>query len=52
MTITLLRHYPKQAERVRNRWGPEKLLNQGHLWYYAEFDPEHLNEVGAAVLED
>jgi lysophospholipase L1-like esterase len=40
-----------ENERVRRRWGPV-LTKQPLLWVYAEYFPEHLNEVGVAWLAD
>jgi len=37
---------------VVKRWGPEQLRAHPHLAYYAETQPEHLNEIGAAILAD
>jgi lysophospholipase L1-like esterase len=43
--------YPELAQRAHRRWG--KLLGQRpYLWYYAEYYPEHLNELGVAWLAD
>ncbi len=47
-----LAQYPTQVEKVRRRWGTELLNERPYLWYFAEFHPEHLNEVGVALLTD
>jgi lysophospholipase L1-like esterase len=47
----VLRQYADLAKRVRRRWGTV-LRERGYLWLYAEFKPEHLNEVGTAWLAD
>jgi hypothetical protein len=47
---------PELAARVQRRWGADKLQQRDYLWYYAEFFPEHLNELGnvfvASILRD
>lgn len=47
---------PELVARVRRRWGADKLQRRDYLWYYAEFFPEHLNELGnlfiARLLRD
>lgn len=43
--------YPELAERAYRRWG-DLLGQRPHLWYYAEYYPEHLNELGVAWLAD
>jgi len=40
------------ADRVRRRWTATGLRLRPHLRYYAEVEPEHLNEVGVAWLAD
>jgi len=49
-------NHPELAARVRRRWGADKLQHRDYLWYYAEFYPEHLNELGnvfvASLLRD
>lgn len=47
-----LAQFPTQVEQVRRRWGTELLNERPYLWYFAEFHPEHLNEVGVALLTD
>lgn len=42
----------ERAGRVLRRWGPKLLAERPYLWYYAEYRPEHLNEVGTARLAD
>ena len=44
--------YRHLAERVARRWGPGMLQQHPYLWYFAEYSPEHLNEVGVAWLAD
>ncbi len=43
--------YPELAELAYRRWG-ELLGQRPYLWYYAEYYPEHLNELGVAWLAD
>jgi lysophospholipase L1-like esterase len=43
-------HHLPLLRQVRARWGAETLRDNPHLTYYAEIQPEHLNEVGVAVL--
>ena len=43
--------YPELAERAYRRWG-DLLGQRPYLWYYAEYYPEHLNELGVAWLAD
>lgn len=47
-----LTRYKAQAETVRRRWSEKTLQENPRLWFYAEFHPEHLNEVGTAWLAD
>lgn len=49
---SILQRYPAQAERIQRRWGAELLAERPDLWYFAEFHPEHLNELGVAWLAD
>ena len=42
--------YPDLAARVVARWGTVALTDRPHLWAYAEFAPQHLNELGAVWL--
>ena len=44
--------YADRASRVLRRWGATLLGQRPYLWYYAEYSPEHLNEVGTAWLSD
>ena len=44
--------YRHLGERVARRWGPGMLQQHPYLWYFAEYSPEHLNEVGVAWLAD
>jgi hypothetical protein len=44
--------YPDLARRVQRRWTDAGLEHRPHLRYYAEVQPEHLNEVGVAWLAD
>jgi lysophospholipase L1-like esterase len=46
-----LARYPELAKRVQGRWGG-LLLQRPYLWYFAEYYPEHLNELGVALLAD
>lgn len=41
---------PELVARVRRRWGADKLQRRAYLWYYAEFLPEHLNELGNVFI--
>ena len=47
-----LDRYPTEVEQVRRRWGTELLNERPYLWYFAEFHPEHLNEIGVDLLTD
>lgn len=47
-----INRYQALADRVERRWGKDLLRERPYLWYFAEFDPEHLNEVGTAWLAD
>mgnify|MGYP001555340495 CR=1 FL=1 len=49
---TILEQYPSQKERVERRWGSAVLSERPYLWYYAEYHPEHLNELGVAWFAD
>jgi len=49
--LPTVEQYREQAERAYRRWG-ELLGQRPYLWYYAEYYPEHLNELGAAWLAD
>lgn len=44
--------YANQYKRVLSRWGEEMLKDKPHLIYYAEPQPQHLNEVGTALMGD
>ncbi|MFP8880810.1 MAG: SGNH/GDSL hydrolase family protein [Myxococcota bacterium] len=44
--------HPELAARVRRRWGTDKLQRRPYLWYYAEFFPEHLNELGNVFVAE
>ena len=50
--MTELDKYPTLTNRVLRRWGAQLLRQKPYLWYYAEFYPEHLNEVGVKWLAD
>lgn len=47
-----LEKYPSQKERVERRWRSGLLAERPYLWYYAEYHPEHLNELGVAWLSE
>jgi lysophospholipase L1-like esterase len=47
--LQTVKEYPELAERAYRRWG-ELLGQRPDLWYYAEYYPEHLNELGVAWL--
>ncbi len=42
--------YADRLDKVRHRWGYKTLAEKPHLWLYAEFYPEHLNELGTRWL--
>ncbi|MEZ6124222.1 MAG: hypothetical protein R3C49_13755 [Planctomycetaceae bacterium] len=44
--------YGKFLPSIRRRWGDAALQENPLLWFYAEFHPEHLNELGTAWLSD
>lgn len=44
--------YASLCDGVLRRWGAATLKQRPYLWYYAEYNPEHLNEVGAAWLAE
>lgn len=44
--------FSELTEGVRHRWGANFLQQHPYLWIYAEFSPEHLNEIGTAWLSD
>lgn len=48
----IISRYPLQADRIQRRWGTELLSQRPYLWYFAEYHPEHLNELGVAWLTD
>lgn len=48
----ILEKYPSQMGRVERRWGSGVLSERPYLWYYAEYHPEHLNELGVAWFAD
>ena len=37
---------------VKERWGGDHLAQHPYLTYFAEMKPEHLNEVGVALIAD
>jgi lysophospholipase L1-like esterase len=43
-------NYADRLAKIRQRWGDPTLKEHPHLWLYAEFNPEHLNEMGTAWL--
>ncbi len=47
-----LTKYASHVDKIRRRWGEETLRENPRLWFYAEFHPEHLNEIGTAWLAD
>lgn len=47
-----LNKYPDHTRRVQRRWGVQMLKERAYLWYFAEFYPEHLNELGVKWLTD
>ena len=47
-----LTQFSELAEGVRRRWGANFIQQHPYLWIYAEFNPEHLNEIGTAWLSD
>ncbi len=47
-----LTQFSELTEGVRRRWGANFLQQHPYLWIYAEFNPEHLNEIGTAWLSD
>jgi len=44
--------YADRADAVVRRWGAQTLREKPQLWIYAEYFPEHLNEIGVAWLVD
>lgn len=44
--------FPEQALRIERRWGTDLLTERPYLWYFAEFRPEHLSELGVALLSN
>lgn len=44
--------YSAYADRVCRRWQKQYLEENELLWFYAEYRPEHLNELGTAWLAD
>ena len=49
--LQTVEEYRELAVRAYQRWG-ELLGQRPYLWYYAEYYPEHLNELGVAWLAD
>jgi len=49
--LQTVEEYPDLAQRAYRRWG-DMLGQRPYLWYYAEYYPEHLNELGVAWLAD
>jgi len=47
-----LRRFSKMLPVVEKRWGKSTLEQYPYLWFYAEFHPEHLNEIGARWLAE
>ena len=45
-----LTKYASLDDKIRRRWGKEMLRENPRLWFYAEFHPEHLNELGTEWL--
>ncbi|MBM83860.1 MAG: hypothetical protein CMJ78_25170 [Planctomycetaceae bacterium] len=45
-----LQPYKAMMPAIEKRWGKAALAERPYLWFYAEFYPEHLNELGAQWL--